>query len=440
MATINFLYRSKRANSFLTLRLLYRYKDNDYTYATKTKVEVSSNYWKKEHDSKTRDASIRKKIDKVNSELNPLRAFILKEFNNIDPLDIDKQWLANQINNYYNPVQAQNESVTYWMQRIIDEAHTRENSKGGVGLSKGRITSYKRLKSLFIEFSKGKNYKVCQMDKPLFKKFKIWLMDEMGFAPTYTFKKLSDLKTVLREAKGENVPTSTDFSEIKTKQQSAYDDDMNVITLSELEIEKIENIKLDSDALVNARKWLILMCYTGQRGETLTKRLNIDSFHHRGKDLTIKIIQKKGNKPVQIPVLPKVKEIYENKLPYSVSTQMLNEHFKTIGKLAELNVEVMGRLEEETTKGKRGVKKMRPKWAYLSTHIGRRTFATMHYEKIPTPIIMRVTGHSKESTFLGYINQSDDTHIDTFLDYYDKKEKKQRKESQLSKVPNASNQ
>jgi hypothetical protein len=53
---------------------------------------------------------------------------------------------------------------------------------------------------------------------------------------------------------------------------------------------------------------------------------------------------------------------------------------------------------------------------------------------------MRVTGHAKESTFLGYINQTDDSHIDTFLDYYKTKELKERKQPQLNIIKNASNQ
>ena len=53
------------------------------------------------------------------------------------------------------------------------------------------------------------------------------------------------------------------------------------------------------------------------------------------------------------------------------------------------------------------------------------------------PIIMKVTGHSKESTFLGYINQTDDSHIATFLDYYKTKELKEQKTSQLTIVKEA---
>ena len=128
------------------------------------------------------------------------------------------------------------------------------------------------------------------------------------------------------------------------------------------------------------------------------------------------VIQKKGNKPVVIPVLPKVKAIYETELPYHMTIKELNKYFKEIGKIAEVNDLILGRLQDKVTH--RGVKKIRPKYKYLSSHIGRRSFASNHYGIIPTPIIMQVTNHKKESTFLSYVNKSDSSHIDTFLDYY----------------------
>jgi len=439
MATINFLYRSKRDNAPLTLRLLFRNNDNDFVLDCRTKIDVDKSYWLI-HSINTRDAEIRAKQNQLNQSLHELEKHVLGALNEVSLIDVDKHWLKDVVFTFYNPVPGKDERVVYWIQRIVDEGATRENSKGGIGLSNGRIASWKRLKSLFIEFSKSRQYKVSQLNVSKFKEFKVWLINEKEYSSTYATKKLSDLKTALREAKSEGVETSTDFDKLPTKQSSAYDDDMDVITLTESEIKAIESINLQNDALSNARKWLILACYTGQRGETLTRRLNMDSFYHRGKDLIIRVIQRKGNKPVQIPVLPKVKEIYENGLPYPVSTQKLNEHFKILGQKAGLTIEVMGRLEEkQKNKTRRGVKKLRPKWQYLSTHIGRRTFATLHYGSIPTPIIMAVTGHKKESTFLGYINKSDDSHINTFLDYYQIKEQKELKEPQMSVVPKTAN-
>jgi integrase len=439
MATVNFLYRSKRDNAPLTLRLLFRHDNIDYVFGCRTDIHVDKSVFESLR-SKSRDAHVRHQQTELLNLLNPLHQYVISSFNKTSPDEVTKEWLKDVVSEYHNPEPEKDERVAHWINKIIEGANTRENAKGGIGLSKGRIATWKRLLTLFKEYSKSKNYKIHQMTVSRFKDFRNWLINDMEYSATYATKKLSDLKTAIREAKGEGIEVSSDFDKLPTKQTSAYDDDMDVITLTEDEIERIERLDLDNDALINARKWLILACYTGQRGEVLTKRLNEESFVKRGKDMVIRIVQKKGNKPVQIPVLPKVKEIYEDELPYSVSTQKLNQHFKTLGREAKIEQMVMGRLEEyDNPKGKRGVKKLREKWEYISTHIGRRTFATNHYGEIPTPIIMAVTGHKKESTFLRYINKSDDSHIDTFLDYYQKKELKERKEPQLEIVKTKSN-
>ncbi|AWV96777.1 hypothetical protein DJ013_00640 [Arcticibacterium luteifluviistationis] len=44
-----------------------------------------------------------------------------------------------------------------------------------------------------------------------------------------------------------------------------------------------------------------------------------------------------------------------------------------------------------------------PKWKLISTHIGRRSLATNLYGKYATPLIVAMTGHAREVTFLQYI-------------------------------------
>jgi integrase len=439
MATVKFELLNKDENAQIFLRLSVK---RGLTPRRKTGKYISYKNW-----------SFDKKLPKQNNpenktltiELKNLASFVLKKTNNAtsDGTTINGDWLQHQIDLFFKRVSENNNSelVTDSIQNIINTAHIRENGKGGIGLSKCRINSYKRLSDLFIEFQKDNDYTIPQLNKSIFDNFKRWLLDNKKYSPTYSLKKLSDLKTVCKDAKSNGIEISPELNDIKTRQISAYDDDMDVIILSEEEIAKIEKIELTRESLVNARKWLILACYTGQRGQALTTRIKKGNFEKYGSDLVIKFRQKKGNKSVIIPVLPKVKEIYDNGLPYTISLTKLNKHFKEIGKIAELNTPTMGRIIEAGEKGKkRGIKKLRPKYKYISTHIGRRTFASNHYGKIPTPIIMRVTGHSKESTFLGYINQTDDSHIDTFLDYYKTKELKEKKEPQLSIIKNASNE
>jgi hypothetical protein len=47
----------------------------------------------------------------------------------------------------------------------------------------------------------------------------------------------------------------------------------------------------------------------------------------------------------------------------------------------------------------------------------RRSFASNYYGKIETPLLMNITGHTKESTFLTYIgtHQNKDALADLFM-------------------------
>ena len=429
MATIKFILQSNSDNAPIYLRLsLNRQK----SIKRKTGLNINPKDWSKTTGLPKQNNSSNKNLT---TDLRKLSTIILDNLNNasIQGIEVSGGWLIHKLYFYYNPSikKKQSELVTDNIQHIIDTAHTRDNAKKGIGLSLCRINAYKRLKTLFTEYQGDINYKIKELDKSKFEDFKIWLLDDKSYSQTYSLKKLSDLKTVCKDARSKGVEVYSQLNDIKVKQVSAYDDDMDVIILTPSEIEKIEKAELPTNALINARKWLILACYTGQRGQALTTRIKTDNFEQYGNDLIIKIKQKKGNKAVIIPVLPKVKDIYENGMPYIVSTQKLNKHFKQIGKIAKIDDMIVGRIieasENNGEKRKRGSKKLRPKYDYISTHIGRRTFASNHYGKIPTPIIMRVTGHSKESTFLTYINQTDNSHIDTFLEYYKTKEKTEKK-------------
>lgn len=426
MATLKFVLQSKSDNAPIYLRLSVKRGKIIYR---KTGLFISPKNWSSTTGLPKQNNAANKNLT---SQLRKLNTYVLDNLNNANIINGD--WLLHQIDVFFNRKNEDNKSqfVVDAIDLIINTAHTRDNGKGGIGLSECRVNAYKRLKDLFSEFQGRKNFLVKELNQSQFDKFRVWLLDEKKYSHSYGLKKLADLKTVCKVARKNGIETSDQLTDIKTKQVSTYDDDMDVITLTLSELEKIEKATLLNESLINARKWLILACYTGQRGKALTTRIKERNFEKYGNDYIIKIKQKKGNKPVLIPVLPKVKEIYENGLPYEISLQKLNKYFKKIGEIAEINEPTLGRIQG---KEKRGIKEVRPKFKYISTHIGRRSFASNHYGKIPTPIIMRVTGHAKESTFLQYINQSDNSHIDTFLDYYKAKEK-QEKQTNLKVLTN----
>jgi len=58
------------------------------------------------------------------------------------------------------------------------------------------------------------------------------------------------------------------------------------------------------------------------------------------------------------------------------------------------------------------------KWELVSSHIGRRSFASNNFGKIPTRLLMSATGHKKEDMFLKYIGKSQTEQAKELADYF----------------------
>ena len=80
-----------------------------------------------------------------------------------------------------------------------------------------------------------------------------------------------------------------------------------------------------------------------------------------------------------------------------------NEYIKKVCDFAKLHNLIKGGLQIDNRK----VNGLYPKWQLVTSHIGRRSFATNNYGKIPTALLIGVTGHSTESMFLEYIGKTD---------------------------------
>ena len=68
----------------------------------------------------------------------------------------------------------------------------------------------------------------------------------------------------------------------------------------------------------------------------------------------------------------------------------------------------------------------------------RRSFATNLYGKLPTPLIMQITGHSTEKMFLNYIGKNSLDYAQQIADFYTLQAQKEKKESSLKLVSNLS--
>jgi integrase len=139
------------------------------------------------------------------------------------------------------------------------------------------------------------------------------------------------------------------------------------------------------------------------------------------------IIQHKTKKAVTIGIIaPHVIKIIENGYPYKISTQKLNLYIKKVCEIAKINVMTEGKIYSKQTKRKELV--FCEKHKLITVHSFRRSFCTNYYKLIPTPVLMGISGHSKESIFLKYINKpvDKDDNADIYMKFYEtiNKEKK----------------
>lgn len=204
------------------------------------------------------------------------------------------------------------------------------------------------------------------------------------------------VKTILNFVERSGMRTAV--MEVRVKKDKKQ---RELISLTESEIFAIEKTQVSSE-LQAAKEWLLISCYTGQRFSDFI-RFSVDNLQEIEGTICIKFTQKKTRKDILLPLHPAVHNILKDnngKFPPSMSMKNYNEQIKLIAKLAGLSCILIARKRI----GYR-IKSLRlEKWQTLSSHIGRRSFATNFYGKIPTPLLMEATGHSTEEMFLQYIN------------------------------------
>lgn len=403
MATVNFLYRSTKESAPLNIRLLYRYDNKDYVIGGKTKLEVSGEYWNKQHNLKRpKDIAISNKQAEVNQNLNLLENHILKAFNNTDPLAVSKEWLQLQIELFYNP-NPQDKSIPKNLVDYIDfytdyrKHELKENSVKRCGVIQNKLRRFQdyRKKPILI--------------KDVHDKFKNELVDYLkreNYAQNTIQRDIIFIKTFCKHARFLGLDTHPQLDALKMEKQK-----VPKVYLNFQDLEKIEQLKQLPEYLENAKDWLIISCYLGQRVSDFMRFTKDMIREENGKKL-LEFTQKKTGKLMTIPLHRKVLEILENRegnFPRAISDQKYNTYIKQVCEEAKINNEIVGskliEIGKDTGKYRKQTDTYK-KWELVSSHIGRRSFASNFYGTIPTTYLIYITGHSTETQFLQYIGKS----------------------------------
>lgn len=405
MATINFLFRSTKEEAPLTLRLLFRHNNTDYVFGSNTKLIVSKEYWTKQHNNKRiKETEILVTKNKVNDELGKIQEYILNSFNTAEANIVDKKWLENQIHLYYNPPAAPEQLPTDLISYLDKYLEFKKNDI--TYNTKKKINVIKQLLMRYADYSK-KQLNLTDIDGNFKMSFETYCLENL-YAPNTIATAFKFIKTICNHAKSNGLNISSQLGNIKVKQTKV---DNIYLTFEELEkIEKTEKEKF-TDSLLNARDWLIISCYTGQRISDFMRFTDKQIRVENGKSL-LEFTQVKTGKNMTVPLHQKVLEILkkrDGKFPYAISDQKYNAYIKKVCEIAEINEVVKGSKKSEISEDSGIYRKESndfKKWELVTSHIGRRSFATNFYGKIPTTYLIYVTGHSTEQMFLTYIGKS----------------------------------
>ena len=421
MASIKLSIQSESENASIFLRLSIR---RGFYIKRKTGISINSKDWSKSTGLPKQNNPKNKNLT---SQLRKLISHVLDSLNNdlTKGVEVDGDWLNNTIDVFFNravKTGSQSELLVDNIQRIIDTAQTRKNGKGGVGLSVSRIKSYGSLITTVEAFQKHikKKVKVKDVDLKFVTQFADY-MNSQSYSVSYIQKKISDVKTVCSDAQLNGIETHPQLISISGKKvKNEY-----VIYLTEEELELIENTEFNRPALENTKKWILLGSMIGQRGNDLLNLTEENRTYRSGLDL-IELTQQKGNKKVSIPISPDMKELLKDGFPYKISIQKFNEYMKDNCRIAGIDTLVDGYKHDSEIK--RRVFGKYPKWEIISSHDLRRTFATNKYGHWKTPLIMSITGHSTERTFLEYIGKTEIDYAHQIAELYHLESKKAKKE------------
>jgi integrase len=401
MATIKFLIQSNNNPSGIYVRLK---EGRAIDIKARTKYLVNPEEWS---TSKGQPKYLKDDYYKqLNEDLKSLSDQLLKHYNQcVKHEKIDIEWLKN----FINPKQKEDD-ITSKLVEYID--YYTLHKKNVIGSS-----TYKRnqvYKKLIERFEKESNVKFFIKDvNANFKlKFETYC-EQQGYAHNTIARTVKFIKTICRHARGNSIETSFQLDSISVRLSK-----VDKIYLTSDELDKIEKKQFDLEHLDNARDWLLISCDTGQRVSDFIRFTNEQIRYEAGVPL-IEFTQVKTGKIMAIPLSKRVRSILDKrqgKFPRRISDQRYNEYIKEVCKLAKLTQMVHGsKIDTDTIRKVSGVF---PKYELVTSHIGRRSFSTNNYGRIPTSLLINVTGHSTESMFLEYIGKSNTEKAIQLAEYF----------------------
>jgi integrase len=411
----------KQKTDFVSVFIRF-WDSNRIDLTSRTGLVTKFDDWSASKQKVKPKADIKQK-DFINSNLKDLETFIIQQYN-IDfnsRKPITKNWLKENIANYFGRTNKDELHKAYfvdWIKEFIKNADNRlyKGNKITPSTIKNYTTTFNRLTE--FEASKSVKLRFEDIDLKFYISFVNYCKDERKYNDNTTGNLINRIKFFCRQIELENLPINPQYkhSEFMAVSNKTFD-----IYLTEAEINQVYNYDFSKSLrLDNARDLFIIGLRTGLRISDFLQLKNIDIS--KG---FIEIETTKTKETVIIPLHNQVKAIIEknnDKLPRSISDQNFNLYIKDVCKAAGITEIVKGSILNPKIKRKEVGRY--EKYKLVSSHTCRRSFASNLYGKLPNMVIMSITGHKTETSFLKYIKITKKEHANTLKTYWSNEQEK----------------
>lgn len=420
MATINFSIKSENNPTKIYCRYV---NGRAINLDVPMDLFVDPKHWDAKQQ-KIRNIIVVRNRDEINRRLALLKIAVHDQFN-LDFSEgkiIDSAWLDGVIKDFFkrptNEAKKVNKADTIY---YTDYSHNWLKNKSAdwlIGpnkyMNEREVNKYTTFLGMVEKFQgKKKKIKLVDLTNDTITQFANYLIED-DYASATVKRHVSRFKFFCNRAEEDNLKINKAFKKrvFVPKDEVIKEPYLNP---SEIEIAYDHDFSY-SERLDNVRDNLIIACWTGLRVSDFLNQLDISNFI----DDFIEITTQKTETPVVIPVHPMVKRILikrNGKLPHKISDQKFNVYVKEVCEIVGFNSLMKGKLFN--SEKNRGVKGLYKKSQLVSSHIGRRSFATNHYGKIADSVIMSVCGWSSKEMMLNYIKTSNREHAVELKKYWE---------------------
>lgn len=401
MATINFFIQTNNNPAVIYVRLR---DGRNIDAKAKTKYLIDPKQWDKQKGKPKhiKDDVLKRLWNDLENFKNNLRNY----YNNSDIAQIDSQWLKN----FITPIikESTPNSVVDYFDYYKKQKETQ--------LKRQSQTKLLVVKNLIIDMQTyfKRKFLIKDVDESFTNDF-IQYCKKMQYSQNYIARTFTFIKTICYDAEANGLIVSPQLKKIKIK-----DEKVDIIYLNFAELEKIRAVKLEEEYLDNSRDWLLISCETGQRISDFlrfNKKMIKEENHYK----FINFTQTKTKVDITLPLNDKVLKIINKRggdFPKKITEQDYNLYIKEVCNIAGFKTIEYGGIQQKihvkSNEGKemeviRKVMGHFPKWQLVTSHIGRRSFASNYYGLIPTTLLMNATGHTTEKAFLKYIGKTNST-------------------------------